>query len=136
MSAVKEDIAAGVDTFGNTSNVVNLDSIVVFKKRLAARCVVATKAMINAVLANGGKWTLVKHRQKYSGGWSGWVECYPTDHWSEMSHTGHLSVADWRYLGADDCKKGLVALSDNEHYQYGYGKQYELEARQSALSLH
>jgi len=136
MSTVKDDIAAGVETFGNINNVVSLDSIVAFKKRLAARGVVATDAMINAVLANGGKWTVEKYKKRFTGGWSHWVERYPTEHWTEMSDTGHFSVADWRYHGAEDCKNGLPCQSDNIHYQSGYGRQYETEQKESALCLH
>ena len=47
-----------------------------------------------------------------------------------------LSATDWYYLGADDCKKGLAAFSDNEHYLRGYGNQYELEQKQTAMCLH
>lgn len=136
MDIVKNDIAAGVETFGNKNGVVNLNCIAVFKKRLAARGVVATQAMIKAVLANGGKWQLEKYHRPMFGGWSGFVERYPTEHWTELSDTGHFTVADWRYHGANDCKNGLPCLSDNVHYQHGYGNQYELEAKQTALSLH
>ena len=137
MSVVREDIAASVQTHGNNINsVVSFDCIAVFKKRLADRGVIATKAMIKAVLANGGKWVLEKHRLPINGGWSKWVEIYPTEHWSEMSCTTHLTASDWRSLGIEDCKNGSPCQSDNESYQWGYGYQYELEAKQSAMCLH
>jgi hypothetical protein len=100
-----------------------------FIQRLQNRGVTATPAMIAAVERNGGNFTLEKYRV-VCGGWSKkYIERYPVDHWTELSDTEHITPAGWRYLGEDDKKNGLEAMSDNPQYLIGYG---EINKQQAA----
>jgi hypothetical protein len=84
--------------------------------------------MIAAVERNGGNFTLEKNRKEIKG-WSGWVERYPVEHWTELSDTSHLKPNDWHQLGMNDKSKGLAAMSDNPPYLIGYS---EIKKQQAA----
>jgi hypothetical protein len=92
-----------------------------FIQHCAIRGVIATQAMIDAVIANGERFSLEKRRLMGGGSvWGKWVEIYPVTHWLQMSSYTEFTPKEWEFLGKDDKRQGLQALSDNINYRRGY----------------
>jgi hypothetical protein len=135
MSAVKEDIAAGVVTIGNINNVVSVNDSGYSQELLD----------IHARHIERGRLIALSERISNRGDREREIERINRD-------TLHIDViaedrrrkkgllnANWlKHLqaGRRHCIAGIPPESDNPHYLRGYGRQYELEQKQSAMCLH